>query len=518
MPTRVEERIADALTRHTVRLSRSERRSEAVVGTGFVVAAAAMMLLLPWGPVSWPTVALVWLMLAVASRVRFPVPSGYTVPAELVLVPALFTVPAPLLPLVVTASLAGALIPDVVRRRTPPGRLLLAPGNSWFGIGPALVVGLVDRPEAVWQQGVLVAGAVAAQLFTDNAASWARNLMMRGPGLREQLDEMAWVYAVDVAFAPVGFLVALTAEDRPWVVGLLLPLLGLLQMFATERRDRMEQLVELSNAYRGTAMVLGDVVESDDAYTGEHTRGVVELALSVGHQMGLSPDALQRLEFGALLHDVGKVAVPKEIINKPGPLDPHEWEIIKTHTVEGQRMLDTVGGLMREIGTIVRAHHERWDGGGYPDGLAGEDIPVESRIVSACDTWNAMTTTRSYRKALPFDIAMQELRSVSGAQLDPAVVEALVRVLEREGAPVVAVRTEATVAAPVPTSVAEPAMAVAPAAPTRPAIPAPPVPAAGLRRVGAATAVPAGGLTVPPTDPALGTPADRRPPAPAPPG
>ena len=142
-------------------------------------------------------------------------------------------------------------------------------------------------------------------------------------------------------------------------------------------------------------------MEADDGYTGEHCRGVLALALDVGTRLGLDADRLRNLEFGALLHDVGKVAIPKHIINKPGKLDPHEWQVIKTHTIEGQRMLDQVGGFMSQVGEIVRSHHERWDGGGYPDGLAGEAIPLEARIIAACDTWNAMTTTRSYRTALP---------------------------------------------------------------------------------------------------------------------
>ena len=107
------------------------------------------------------------------------------------------------------------------------------------------------------------------------------------------------------------------------------------------------------------------------------------------------------VEFGALLHDVGKIAIPKEIINKPGPLDEPEWQVIRTHTIEGQRMLAEIGGLMREVGEVVRCSHERFDGGGYPDGLAGDEIPIESRIVFCCDAYNAMTTDRPYRDALP---------------------------------------------------------------------------------------------------------------------
>ena len=133
--------------------------------------------------------------------------------------------------------------------------------------------------------------------------------------------------------------------------------------------------------------------------------------------MGVDEDTLREAEMGALLHDIGKIAVPDEIINKPGPLDDEEWAIMKTHTVEGERMLQQVGGLLSSVGVVVRASHERWDGGGYPDGLVGEAIPVAARIISACDAFNAMTTDRSYRKALPLEVAIAELH----AQLRHAV-------------------------------------------------------------------------------------------------
>jgi HD-GYP domain-containing protein (c-di-GMP phosphodiesterase class II) len=130
---------------------------------------------------------------------------------------------------------------------------------------------------------------------------------------------------------------------------------------------------------------------------------------------------------------VGKLAVPKEIINKPGSLDDREWQVIKMHTIEGQRMLDRVGGIMRDVGAIVRSSHERWDGTGYPDGLAGAEIPLEARIVSACDAFNAMTTTRPYRAAMPLDEARSELQRNAGSQFDPAVVNALLRVVTAPG-------------------------------------------------------------------------------------
>ena len=134
------------------------------------------------------------------------------------------------------------------------------------------------------------------------------------------------------------------------------------------------------------------------------------LTVSVAERMGLDEDTRRAAELGALLHDIGKIAVPDEIINKPGPLNDEEWAIMKTHTVEGERMLAQVGGLLADVGVVVRASHERWDGGGYPDGLAGEAIPQAACIVSACDAFNAMTTDRSYRKALPLSVAVGELR------------------------------------------------------------------------------------------------------------
>jgi HD-GYP domain-containing protein (c-di-GMP phosphodiesterase class II) len=142
--------------------------------------------------------------------------------------------------------------------------------------------------------------------------------------------------------------------------------------------------------------------------------------------------ARRAAEFVALLHDVGKVRIPKEIINKPGALTDEERAIINTHTIEGERMLKKVVGLLGEIGTIVRSCHERWDGGGYPDGLAGEDIPLIARIVACCDAFNAMTTNRPYRAALPLDEALGELERGSGGQFDPTVIDALARSLLRK--------------------------------------------------------------------------------------
>jgi putative nucleotidyltransferase with HDIG domain len=210
------------------------------------------------------------------------------------------------------------------------------------------------------------------------------------------------------------------------------PLIVLLAMFARERQYRIDSVMQLSDAYRGTTMVLADIVEADDEYTGMHSRTVVTLALEVAEQLGLDARQQRLTEFGALLHDVGKIAVPKEIINKPGPLTPAEWDLVKVHTVDGERILSRVGGFLAEVGRVVRSSHERWDGHGYPDGVVGAEIPIESRIVACCDAYNAITTDRPYRPAQSTAVAIAELRQNAGSQFDPRVVQALVGVLEHE--------------------------------------------------------------------------------------
>jgi HD-GYP domain-containing protein (c-di-GMP phosphodiesterase class II) len=145
--------------------------------------------------------------------------------------------------------------------------------------------------------------------------------------------------------------------------------------------------------------------------------------------MGLDSRARRNVEFTALLHDVGKIRVPKHVLNKPGRLDAEEWKILHRHTIDGERMLRQVGGSLANVGQFVRSSHERYDGDGYPDRLAGEEIPIESRIVSVCDAFNAMTTDRPYRAAMSAADALDELRSQAGRQFDPNVVSAFEEVV-----------------------------------------------------------------------------------------
>ena len=423
-----EEALADTYRQSVSRMTTRDRLAEAFVGVAFVVAAGALLALNPPGAFPLAPGLLSVALLVLATRVRFDTPFGFTVATQLAFVPLLFAVPLTLVPIAVVAAFALANLPDVIAGRSHPSRILLAFGNSWFAIGPTAVLSLA-HVSPYHAGAILLICAMGAQFAVDCAVFSVRLAIAREASLLTPLRD-SWVYAVDAALSGIGLAVAQDMQARPAIETVIAPMLALLWMFARERRDRLQRTIELGNAYRGTALVLGDVVEADDSYTGEHSKGVVGLSLAVGDRLGLTAEQRRNLEFGALLHDVGKIAIPKEIINKPGKLDPHEWTIIKTHTVEGQKMLDRVGGFMREVGLIVRSHHERWDGAGYPDGLAGESIPLESRIITCCDSWNAMRTDRPYRKALPIGVALAELKAHAGQQFDPQVVTALIEIVE----------------------------------------------------------------------------------------
>jgi putative nucleotidyltransferase with HDIG domain len=431
-PSHEEQLLADTLSRERARLSPGERRAGGISIAGLAAATAVLWLVSPPGGFAVLPALLCVLVLALSVRIRFYTPLGFTVPSQLAFVPLVFAVPPAIVPIAVAVAFPLALFPRVLRGRTRPTRAMFQMANAWFAVGPAAVFAIA-HVQADHAGAALLVAALAAQFALDFASSTISFAISGQAEIRQQLNE-SWVYAVDAALSPPALICAEALHRTPLAATAMVPLLALMAVFAHERQKRLESTLELSNAYRGTALVLGDVIEADDGYTGEHCKSVVGLALEVASQLGIGAGRLRNLEFAALLHDVGKVAIPKEIINKPGKLDPHEWEVIKTHTVEGQKMLDRVGGFMRDVGLIVRSHHERWDGAGYPDGLAGEMIPLEARIISCCDTWNAMRTDRPYRKALSYEVAAAELTSAAGSQLDPSIVDALLALVADEAA------------------------------------------------------------------------------------
>jgi HD-GYP domain-containing protein (c-di-GMP phosphodiesterase class II) len=200
-------------------------------------------------------------------------------------------------------------------------------------------------------------------------------------------------------------------------------------LLGREREQRLDYSLALSTAYRGTAELISYVIEADNQSGAAHGRDVVDLSRSVADALKLDKTERRILEFVAMLHDIGKVAVPRQILNKAGRLDEVDREMIRRHTVEGEQILEQLGGALARVKLYVRATHEHYDGRGYPDGLAGERIPIQSRIVAACDAFSAMTNDRPYRPAMPIREALAELRVCAGRQFDPQVVHAIERVV-----------------------------------------------------------------------------------------
>jgi HD-GYP domain-containing protein (c-di-GMP phosphodiesterase class II) len=368
---------------------------------------------------------------ALLSSIPFELGRGFAVPSELVLVPMLFMLPAGRVPLVVAGGLAVAAVPQVVRGQLSLTRAVAVPANALFSIGPAFVFLAAGEPEATGHGVLVLLGALAAQFAADFAAAALLEWSALGVSPAGLVRPLATTFMIDALIAPIGLLVAIAARTDEYALVLPIPVFALLWWSARERRERLDSTIELSAAYRGTVFLLGDVVEAGDAYTGDHSRQVVELVTGVCDALGLGPREKRLAEFAALLHDVGKIRVPSEIINKPGPLTDAEWAIMRRHTIEGEQLLRRVGGLLADVGAVIRSCHERWDGRGYPDGLAADEIPLVARIVCCCDAYNAMTTDRSYRNALSVDEAVEELSTNRGTQFDPAVVDALVAIVSR---------------------------------------------------------------------------------------
>jgi HD-GYP domain-containing protein (c-di-GMP phosphodiesterase class II) len=299
--------------------------------------------------------------------------------------------------------------------------------SAAHALGPVLVVAFAHGLPLRWSAWPVYVAALAAQ-FAFDFGNGLLNVTANRVAFTKLTSAMRLIYLVDAALAPVGLVVAFATRAHPELVLLVLPLVALLRNFSREREQRIDHALELSDAYRGTAFLLGDVVEADDAYTGTHSRHVVDLVLGVADALELNESDRRDAEFVALLHDVGKIRIPGSIINKPGPLDAEERALMETHTIEGEQMLERVGGMLGHVGRLVRSCHEHWDGNGYPDKLAGEKIPLVARIVCACDAFSAMTTDRPYRAARTPAEALAELKRCSGTQFDPQVVAALLRV------------------------------------------------------------------------------------------
>jgi HD-GYP domain-containing protein (c-di-GMP phosphodiesterase class II) len=410
-----------------------ERVVVAVFAALYCVAAVLIALLVPSErSVSPLLVAGLLLGHAAVSQVRFEFGVGFVVPEQLVVVPLLLLCPLPYVPALIAAAGALALVPDFRRGSWSKDRWLKPIADSWSYLAPVVILAAFAPGNPELSLVPVYALALAAQLGTDFAQTVVRNRLLDQVPIYELARGFADAARVELILSPLALVATLAAHEQPLILlAVIAPLVWLLDNFSRDRAERYAAALELNRAYRGTVMLLSDVLEFEDEYTAQHSRSVVDLVNAVADELGIAPDARQELEFAAMLHDIGKISIPKEILHKPSALTDQEFEIIKHHTIEGQFMLDRVGGLLGRVGEVVRSCHERWDGRGYPDGLAGEEIPIASRIVFACDAYNAMTTDRPYRGAMPREAAVAELEANTGSQFDPRIVAALVKVVEQ---------------------------------------------------------------------------------------
>lgn len=200
-----------------------------------------------------------------------------------------------------------------------------------------------------------------------------------------------------------------------------------LQIFASEQETG--RLYEnLEKDYLETIVVLANSIDSKDSYTRGHSQRVGEIAVEIGRELGLTTRELKHLQYGGILHDIGKIGIPESLLLKRSSLTPEEMQQMREHSSMGDEIVSAIS-LLKPVRPAIRNHHERWDGTGYPDKLKGEEIPIIARIVTAADTFDACTSTRPYQQAMPLDKAMKILESLGGNQLDPQVLAALQRVV-----------------------------------------------------------------------------------------
>jgi response regulator RpfG family c-di-GMP phosphodiesterase len=209
---------------------------------------------------------------------------------------------------------------------------------------------------------------------------------------------------------------------------------GHLEELVEQRTAELDQaLNSLEDAYRSTLKALTAALETRDLETHGHSERVVSYSMRLGTEYGLDRKLIKSLEFGSLLHDIGKIGVPDLILRKPAKLTPEEWVLMREHPLHGQQILRGIA-FLEGAARVVAQHHEKWDGSGYPLGISGEEIDVCARIFSVADAFDAITSNRVYRKGKPYEVAAKELDEWAGKQFDPKVVEAFHRVPQQDWA------------------------------------------------------------------------------------
>ena len=385
----VEALVADARQRRPQPMSPRERLYAGVSATAFLGVVALLSGILPHdAPDNGWVLVIPVLLYALGTRCLFEVSAGFAVPTQIVLIPIIFMVPLPLAPLLVALGYLLGRLPDFLLKRAHVDRWIHCFGHAWAVVPPVLIIGLfAPGPPSVEHIGVY-AVAVAGQFVVGVGEAVLGDRFLTGTPVRENLSSAVWSFWITLLLTPLGFMLAGVAVDQPLMLLSVAPLYWLLHAFSQERKERLDAALELSQTYRGTVMVLADVVEADDNYTASHCRSVVELARPSATRWASTWPSCRSSRSGRCSTTSARSRSPSEILNKPAHLTEEEFELMKTHTIEGQALLERVGGQLARVGELVRSCHERWDGRGYPDGLAGEEIPMAARIVFCCDAYS----------------------------------------------------------------------------------------------------------------------------------
>ena len=280
---------------------------------------------------------------------------------------------------------------------------------------------LEDFPET---KRVMTTGRPVEISISDPAADRNETNYLRGVGAKRVL-----IMRLTVEGRGIGIVEAYRTEDRPFRKDDPRQV-DLLVSFAANAYSRIQLATRLESHYTETIEALVSALEARDPATQAHTGRIRDIATAVGVAMHVPSDVLRSVRLGAILHDVGKIGTSDAILTKPGPLTEAEWKVMRAHPLIGERMLQGVA-FLEPVLPVVRHHHERWDGRGYPDRLIAEQIPIAARIVAACDAFDAMTSDRPYRAALPLDIACREIVDCAGSQFDPKVARTLIEVVQQ---------------------------------------------------------------------------------------
>ncbi|SCZ80553.1 HD-GYP domain-containing protein [Acidaminobacter hydrogenoformans] len=238
------------------------------------------------------------------------------------------------------------------------------------------------------------------------------------------MHEMVWIVQNFIGISPIGVFMAILYVNSGWFMVLLV--LGPLLV----ARYSFKLYLDMKNQYFETIKTLSNALDAKDEYTNGHSHRVAQISMILAKEMKIPVLLIDEIKTAAILHDIGKIGISDTIINKPGRLEDHEMAIIQKHPEIGANIVKDVKSL-EELSSYIRYHHERYDGKGYPEGIAGETIPIEAAIIAVSDSFDAMTSDRVYRKAMSFEVALSIVKEERGKQFHPEVVDAFVRCAER---------------------------------------------------------------------------------------